>query len=148
MKTYGDYKQRLHNSFYKQGFMQTLACELGEVSPGKVEAILPYDLKFTQQHGYFHGGITGALADNVAGYSAFTLFGEADSVVTAEYKINLLAPAMGEFMIARGEVIKAGRTLSIVKADVYTKIADQEKHVATGLFTIMRLVGQAETEIN
>ena len=145
--TYGDYKKRLNDSFYKQGLMQTLNCKLGEVSPGKVEAIIPFDMKFTQQHGFFHGGITGVMADNVAGYAAFTLFEETDSVVTAEYKINLLAPAIGDFMISRAEVIKSGRTLSVVKSDVYVKSGDIEKHVATGLFTIMRLVNQAKTEI-
>lgn len=147
IRTYGDFKQRLQDSFYKQGLMQTLNCKLGEVSAGKVEAIMPFDGKFTQQHGYFHGGITGAMADNVAGYAAFTLYEEADSVVTAEYKVNLLAPAEGELMIARAKVIKSGRTLSVVKSDVYTKLGDQERHVATGLFSIMRLIGGAEKEI-
>lgn len=146
-KTYGDYKQRLSDSFYKQGLMLTLNCELGEISAGKVEAIMPFDKQFTQQHGYFHGGITGAMADNVAGYAAFTLYEEADSVVTAEYKINLLAPAEGEVMIARAEVIKSGRTLSVVKSDVFTRLGDQETHVATGLFSIMRLIGGATKEI-
>ncbi|PCI87582.1 MAG: DUF4442 domain-containing protein [Hyphomicrobiales bacterium] len=147
IKTHGDYKQRLHDSFYKQGLMQTLNCKLGEVSAGKVEAIMPFDDKFTQQHGYFHGGITGVMADNAAGYAAFTLFEEDDSVVTAEYKINLLAPAQGETIIARAEVIKSGRTLSVVKSDVYTRLNGQEKHVATGLFSIMRLIGAAKKEI-
>ncbi len=146
-RTFGDYKQRLHDSFYKQGLMLSMGCKLGEVSPGAVEAILPFDEKLTQQHGYFHGGITGTMADNVAGFAAYTLFEEDDSVVTAEYKINLLAPAKGDFMISRSEVVKLGRTLSIVRSDVYVKTNDVEKHVATGLFTIMRLAGQKKTEI-
>lgn len=146
-KTYGNYKQRISESFYSQGLMKTLNCKLGEISAGKVEAILPFSQGLTQQHGYFHGGITGAMADNVAGFAAYTLFQENDSGLTAEYKINLIAPAEGDFMIARAEVIKGGRTLIIVKSDVYAKIQDTEKHIATGLFTIMRLAGKATSEI-
>lgn len=146
-KTYGNYKQRISDNFYRQGLMKTLNCKLGEISAGKVEAILPFSQGLTQQHGYFHGGITGAMADNVAGFAAYTLFQENDSGLTAEYKINLIAPAEGDFMIARAEVIKGGRTLIIVKSDVYTKTQDTEKHIATGLFTIMRLAGKATSEI-
>ncbi|MBL1240214.1 MAG: PaaI family thioesterase [OCS116 cluster bacterium] len=146
IKTHGDYQQRITDSFNKQGLMQLLDCKLGTMSAGKVEAIIPFSQGLTQQHGYFHGGITGTMADNVAGFAAFSLCEEADSVVTAEYKINFLAPAQGEFMIARAEVIKSGRSLLVVKSDVYTKMGDQERHVATGLFSIMRLIDGAKKE--
>ena len=115
--------------------------------PGAVDISCDYATFLLQQHGFFHGGVTTAIADSAAGYAAFTLMDPGSGVLTTEFKINLLNPAEGDRLVARGRVIKPGRTLSICRADVYgiTESAGgvdtNEVHVATGLFTMMQMPG-------
>jgi uncharacterized protein (TIGR00369 family) len=98
----------------------------------------------TQQHGYFHAGVTGAIADSACGYAAFTLMAAEDSVLTVEYKINLLAPADGEELVARARVVRSGKTLKVCMADVFVKKGAAENHCATVLATIMCMAGRVD----
>lgn len=139
------YAERVRESFARQTFMRTLGAELVAVAPGRVELRLRYDPALCQQHGYFHGGVVGTLADNAGGYAAFTLMAETDSVLTVEYKLSLLAPGRGEQLVARGEVIKPGRTLSVCEARVYARQGRAETLCATALCTLMTLADRPDT---
>ncbi|WP_022704395.1 PaaI family thioesterase [Pseudorhodobacter ferrugineus] len=110
---------RIHDSFAKQALMATFGAKLTAVSPGKVEITAPILPLAHQQHGVGHAGLTFALADTAGGYAALTLMEETREVMTVEAKINLLAPARGDHLIARGEVLRAGRRLTVVRADVF-----------------------------
>ncbi|MCH7478232.1 MAG: PaaI family thioesterase [SAR324 cluster bacterium] len=134
-----DFERRVRDSFARQTFMGFIGAELAEVRPGFCEIRLPYRKELCQQHGFFHGGVVGTLADNVAGYSSYSLARAVDSVLTVEYKLNLLAPARGDLLIARGEVIRAGRTLVVVRSDVFAAEEGRETLCATALTTIMIL---------
>lgn len=110
---------RLKASFGRQGLMRHLGAELVEARYGRALIALPFRPELTQQHGYFHAGGTSAVADSAGGYAGFTTFPEGSSVLTVEFKINLVNPAQGERLEAVGEVVKAGRTLTICKLEVF-----------------------------
>ena len=131
---------RIRSSFGRQKAMVLIGATLAEVSPGVVEIALPFREELTQQKGYVHGGIIGMIADSACGYAAFSLMPADCSLVTVEYKINILAPATTS-LIARGEVVKAGRTLTVARAEVY---AQDRRHVATMQQTLMTLPGVAD----
>ena len=114
-----DYAARVRASFDMQQAMRLIGAELAELEPGFAEIHLPHRPEITQQHGYIHGGVVGMIADSAAGYAANTLTPHDTSVLTVEYKLNLLAPADGQRLVARGEVIKPGRTLLITRAEVF-----------------------------
>ena len=101
---------RIRASFERQGLMRHLGARLEHVGPGRVHIVLPNRPEVNQQHGYIHAGATSAIADSAGGYAAFTLFPENTAVLTVEYKINLLAPAVGDRIEAVGTVLKSGRT--------------------------------------
>jgi uncharacterized protein (TIGR00369 family) len=101
--------------------------------------------ELTQQHGYFHGGVTASLADSAAGYAAYTMMPADSSVLAVEYKINFVAPAEGDLLIARGRVLRSGRTLKICAADVFVVNDKQETLCATSLSTIMALPGPSDS---
>lgn len=124
--------------------MTHLGAELGEIAPGGVEIRVPFRRELTQQHNFFHAGVTGAIADTACGYAAYTLMPADSSVLTVEYKMNLLAPADGEELRAKARVIRAGKTLTICLADVFVYKAGAEKHCATVLATIMCMAGKAD----
>ena len=128
---------RVRASFARQKAMALIGASLASVEPGAVEIALPYRDENTQQKGFVHGGIIGMIADTACGYAAFSLMPADCSLVTVEYKINILAPAQGD-LTARGEVVKAGRTLTIARAEVYAR---DGKHVATMQQTLMMLPG-------
>ncbi|HQS09422.1 MAG TPA: PaaI family thioesterase [Xanthobacteraceae bacterium] len=140
-----DFAQRVRDSFSRQPFMATLGAQLARVEAGRVEVILPFAEGLTQQHGYFHGGSIGAIADTAGGYAAFTLFPADSSVVTVEYKVNIMSPGRGERLIAIGEVLKSGRTLSIVRVDVFGEAGGVRSHCATGTQTLFCLAGRSDT---
>jgi uncharacterized protein (TIGR00369 family) len=100
-------QERVRSSFAKQGLMTTLGATLGSVSPGMVEIVLRPHPAISQQHGFVHGGAVSAIADSAAGYAALTLMPADTGVLTTEFKINLLAPAAGERIVARGRVVKS-----------------------------------------
>jgi uncharacterized protein (TIGR00369 family) len=138
------YAERVRASFMRQAAMQLIGARLVAVTPGEVTIELPVRDELTQQHKYVHGGIVGMIADSAGGYAAFTLMPADASVLTVEYKINMLAPATGERLIARGSVLKPGRTLSIARADVFGVSGGQEKRVATLQQTLMVMHGQPD----
>lgn len=140
----GAWRTRVERSFARQAFMEHIGARLTHLVPGEVDIEAMFDPALTQQHGYFHAGVTTTIADSAAGYAAYSLFEEGSSVLTTELKINLLAPATGDRLIARGRVIKPGRTLTICRADVFGIADGRERHVATGLFTMMQLKGLAD----
>jgi len=128
---------RIRESFGRQKAMALIGASLARVDAGAVEIELPYRESITQQKGFVHGGIIGMIADTACGYAAFSLMPADCSLVTVEYKINILAPAQGD-LVARGEVVKAGHTLTIARAEVY---AQDRRHVATMQQTLMMLPG-------
>ncbi|CAG2138072.1 hypothetical protein LMG31506_01897 [Cupriavidus yeoncheonensis] len=123
-------------SFARQGLMTTFGAGLARVERGEVEIAMPWSEGVTQQHGFFHGGAVGALADSACGYAALTMVGEGEAGLTAEYKINLLSPAQGERLIAVGRVLKPGRTLIVAQGDVFVEQQGRRKLVATMLMTL------------
>ena len=123
--------------------MAHLGAVLESVAPGRVEISLAYRAELSQQHGFFHAGIISTIADSAGGYAAFTLFPADSGVLTVEFKINLIAPADGERAVAVGDVIRSGRTITVSRLDVFVDKGGKRSHCATGLATIMTVVGRA-----
>ena len=135
------FERRCRESFARQKAMALIGASLTVVEPGYVEVHLPFRDDLTQQKGFVHGGILGMIADTACGYSAFSLMPAGCSLVTVEYKINILSPGRGS-LVAKGQVIKPGRTLTIARAEVY---ADDGKHVASMQQTLMMLANTPDT---
>jgi uncharacterized protein (TIGR00369 family) len=138
------FAESVRDSFGRQGVMAMLGAELTRVEPGVCEISLPYRPELSHQHGYFHGGIIGTIADSAGGYAAFTLMPGDASVLTVEYKMNLLAPGDGELLIARGRVVKPGRTLIVAAVDAMAVKAGRETLCATLLQTLMTMHGRPD----
>lgn len=138
------YERRVRDSFARQGLMKHLGAELVSLAPGTAEIRTLFRPELTQQHHYFHAGVTGAIADSACGYAAYTLMPADSSVLTVEYKINLLAPADGEELIARARVLRSGKTLKICMADVFVRNNGEENHCATMISTLMCMAGKAD----
>jgi uncharacterized protein (TIGR00369 family) len=120
--------------------MNLLGAGLTLVEAGVVEITLPYRADLAQQHGYLHAGVVTTIADSAGGYAAYSLMPAGSEVLSVEFKVNLLRPAQGETFVARAEVIKAGKTLTVVRADVFSIEANGErKLVATMQGTMMCL---------
>lgn len=131
------YDARVRASFARQALMTTIGATLVRVAPGEVDIDLPFREDLTQQHGFLHGGIVTAIADSACGYAALSLLPPEAAVLTVEYKVNLLAPARGARLLARGRVLRPGRTLTVCRADVAALDDGAERLVATMLATIM-----------
>lgn len=138
------FAERVRDSFSRQGAMALIGATLARVEPGGCEVRLAWREQVSQQHGYFHGGIVGTIADTAGGYAAFTLMPAEASVLTVEYKLSLLAPGDGELLIARARVVKAGRTLTVAAIDVTVSKDGRETLCATALQTLMTLHGRAD----
>jgi uncharacterized protein (TIGR00369 family) len=123
-------EERVRSSFADQGLMSTLGATLGTISPGAVEISVRPNAAISQQHGFVHAGAVTAIADSAAGYAALSLMPPGIGVLSTEFKINLLAPATGDRIIARGRVVKAGRTLTVAQPEVFAESDGQEKLVA------------------
>ncbi len=132
---------RIRASFQRQKAMALIGASLTLVEPGHVEVALPWREDLTQQKGFVHGGIIGMIADTACGYAAYSLMPADSSLVTVEYKINILAPARGA-LLARGEVIRPGRTLTVTRGEVY---AEDGKHIASMQQTLMMLADTPDT---
>ena len=135
------FAQRCRESFARQKAMTLIGATLTVVEPGYVEIELPYRDDLTQQKGYIHGGVLGMIADTACGYCAFSLMPAGCSLVTVEYKINILAPARRS-LVAKGQVVRPGRTLTIARAEVY---ADDGRHIASMQQTLMMLENTADS---
>jgi uncharacterized protein (TIGR00369 family) len=136
------FEQRTRQSFAKQGAMAFLGAVLEKVEPGRVEIALAFRQELAQQHGFFHAGIISTIADTAGGYAGFTLFPPGAGVLTVEFKINLMAAADGERAIAVGEVLRTGRTLTVCRLDAFVEKQGRRVHCATGLQTLIALVGR------
>ena len=134
-----DFEARVRDSFSRQSFMATIGAELVAVGAGTAEIQVPYRPDLCQQHGLFHGGLVGTIADNAGGYASYTLMPPENSVLTVEYKLNLMAPAQGETLAARAQVLRAGRRITVCRADVFAINEGAEKLCATALGTFMTL---------
>ncbi len=134
-----EFEARVRDSFERQSFMATIGAELVLVAPGEVEIRVPYRKDLCQQHGLFHGGLIGTIADNAAGYASFSLMPPENSVLTVEYKLNLMSPAQGDALISRAHVARAGRRITVCHADVFVVRDGVEKLCATALGTFMAL---------
>jgi uncharacterized protein (TIGR00369 family) len=139
-----NFEARVRASFGRQGIMELIGARIARVEPGLVEIELPYRAELTQQHGFFHAGITSTIADNAAGYAAYSLMPADASVLTTEFKINLLAPADGDELRALGRVIKPGRTLTVCEVDVFAVKDGRAKLCAKLLETLMCLEGRPD----
>jgi len=139
-----DFAARVRASFGRQQVMAWIGAELTSVTAGRCEIRLPYKPELSQQHGYIHGGIIGTIGDTAAGYAAYTLMPQGSSVLTIEYKMNLMAPGAGEWLVARGEVLRAGRTLVVARADVFAVKSGKQTQCASLLQTLMTMHGKPD----
>ena len=136
------FEARTRASFARQGAMALIGAQMERVEPGRVEIALPFRPDLSQQHGFFHAGMVAAIADSAGGYAGFTLFALEAGVLTVEFKLNLIAPADGERAIAGGEVIRSGRSLTVCRLEAYVEKAGKRTHCASGLQTLMSIVGR------
>lgn len=132
-----DFEARVRESFDAQAFMSTLGAEIISVAPGEVTIGIPFSDHLTQQDHFLHAGAVTSIADTACGYAAFTLMSAEASVLSVEFKVNLLSPAVGERFIARAQVLKPGRTLTVCRGDVFAVRDGQEKLVMTMLATMI-----------
>jgi uncharacterized protein (TIGR00369 family) len=139
-----DYEARVRASFARQGAMRLIGARLAELRPGFCAIELPFREDLTQQHGYVHAGIVSTIVDSAGGYAAFTLFPADASVLTVEYKLNLIAPAEGDRLVAQAEVMKPGRTLAITRGEVYAESAGKRKLCAIMQQTLIVLSGKSD----
>ena len=136
-----NFVSRIRASFGRQKAMALIGAQLTSVAPGATEIALPYREDLTQQKGFVHGGIVGMIADSACGYAAFSLMPAGCSLVTVEYKINILAPARGP-LVARGQVVKTGKKLTVTRGEVY---AEDGTQVAAMQQTLMMLPDTPDT---
>lgn len=137
-----EFVTRVRKSFARQGLMATLGARLGKIAPGAVEIELRPTPAISQQHGFVHAGAVSAIADSAAGYAALSLMPADRGVLTTEFKINLIAPATGERIVARGRVVKAGRTLTLAQSEVFAEHGGKERLVALLTATLMAIEGR------
>ena len=141
-----NYKNMVQKSFDRQRAMNSLGITIENIEPGRIELKMPYLEDYTQQHGFVHAGILSTAMDSACGYAAFSLMPEEAAVLTIEYKINLLAPAQGDFFIVIGKVLKAGRTIIVCQAEAYSNKEGEQKLVARMTGTMMTILGRKGIE--
>src|SRR5260221_7709353 len=134
----------VERSFARQPIMNLIGARLTLVEAGVVEITLPYRADLTQQHGYLHAGVVTTIADSACGYAAYTLMPAGSEVLSVEFKVNLLRPAQGKTFVARAEVIKAGKTLTVVRADVFAISADSDRELVATMQGTMMCLRQKE----
>ena len=134
-----DFAQRVQTSFQRQAFMATLGASITTPKPGEVEISFPFHGSLTQQNDFVHAGAITSILDSACGYAALSVAAEGHDVLSVEFKVNLLSPAVGESFCARAHVKRAGKTLIVCSADAFAKRNGEEKLVATMLATILAL---------
>ena len=137
------YQERIQSSFAKQGLMRTLGATLDHISPGAVEISMRPTDAISQQHGFTHAGAVTSIADSAAGYAALSVMPTGTGVLTTEFKINFVAPAAGDRIVARGRVVKAGRTLTLAQTEVFAESGGQQKLIALLTATMMTIADRA-----
>jgi len=138
------FEARVRASFGRQAAMKLIGAVLTRVEPGIATVELPYRAELGQQHGFFHGGMVAMIGDAAAGYAAYSLFPADSSVLTVEFKLNLIAPAGGERLVATGRVKKPGRTLTICEFEVVAHKGGSAIVCAVGLETLICLAGRPD----
>ncbi|WP_134726213.1 PaaI family thioesterase [Paracoccus luteus] len=136
-----DLERRLRDSFARQTMMETLGASMVEAAAGRVVIAAPVAAHLLQQQGSAHAGLAFAIGDSAAGYSALSVLPTGAEVVTVEMKINLLSPAVGDRLVAEGRVIRPGRRIVVVGAEVWAETGTARKHVATMLGTMVPVEG-------
>ena len=135
---------RVRESFALQGAMGTLGAQLTHLAPGEVDISFDWAPGLTQQHGFIHAGMLAAALDSACGYAAFSLMPLDAAVLTIEFKINLLAPAQGDYLEAVGTVVRSGRTLTICQLEVFGVTEQGRAQVALGQQTLICLQGKQD----
>lgn len=141
-----NFEDRISASFNKQDVMQTIGGQLIKVEPGEVHIALPFSERLTQQHGFIHAGILTTVVDSACGYAAWTLMDPEAEVLTVEYKVNFILPAIGNDFLAVGRVVKPGRTLTVCTGEVCVKNGSEYKTVAIMQATMMALYNKFREE--
>lgn len=139
-----DVTRHINDSFARQGLMRHLGVSLTELRRGFCALSLPYRTELTQQHGYFHAGATSALIDTAGGYAALSTCSPDDSVLTVDFTVNLLDPAIGDVLVAEATVIKSGRTLTVCRLEAFAVNGGTRAHIATGQQTLIRLADTSD----
>ncbi|MCL4558154.1 MAG: PaaI family thioesterase [Deltaproteobacteria bacterium] len=134
-----NYREKVRKSFKQQKIMGLIGAKLTGVKKGFCEIQLPYKTVLTQQDGFVHAGIIGTIADSAGGCAAYTMMEEGASVLTIEYKLNLLAPAAGDMFIARSRAVKAGKAITVCNSEVVARTGKKEKLCATATVTLIAL---------
>ena len=142
-----EYEQRVRDSFSRQGVMTLIGASLTRVEAGAVDITIRHRADLTQQHGFLHAGIVGTIIDSAGGYAGYTLFPADSSVLTVEYKLNLIAPADGESFVAEGRVIKPGRTLCITQGEVYALKGNARSLCALMQQTLIVMQGRSDNTL-
>ena len=138
-----DWEAAVRDSFARQKVMRLIGAEMGVLAPGHCEIRLPFRDDLTQQNSFFHAGITGTIVDSAGGYAGLTLMPAGADVLTVEFKLNLLAPADGDLLVAEGQVLKSGRNLVITRGEVYAIRNGKATHCASMQQTLMTMHGKA-----
>jgi uncharacterized protein (TIGR00369 family) len=136
------FAERVRRSFAAQPMMATIGALLERVEPGAVDIALPVAPHIRQQHGFVHAGAVSTVADTACGFAALTLMPAGAGVLTTEFKINLMAPAAGERLLARGRVIRSGRTLIVTQAEVFAEAGGASRLIALMTATMMTIEGR------
>lgn len=144
LKPHDGWEERVREGFARQRIMATLGVSIAEIGPGRAVLQMPYSIEFSQQHGYLHAGAVATLADSACGYAAYTMAPAGHTVLTVEFKINLMAPAQGATFVAEGTLLRAGRTLSVCTATVTASGPEQRRAIAQMQATIMLFEGTDE----
>lgn len=139
-----DVKRRAAKMFESQGLLRHLGASLDLIEPGLAHVRIPYRAELTQQHGFFHAGGASVIAEAAGGYAALTLCPLESSILTVEFKINLLTPALGDYLEAVGKVVRAGRTLTVCQVEVFGVSGSERNLVAVSQQTLIRLDGAAD----
>lgn len=140
----GDFQTRIHKSFAGQGAMAMLGAELTRVERAMVEIEMPFDPKLTQQHGFLHAGVIAAGLDSACGYAAYTLIEPEASILTIEFKINLMSPGRGERFLFRGEITKPGSTIIVADGRAYALSDGPAKLIASMSGSMMVIRGRED----
>lgn len=133
------FEPRVRASFATQRIMDTIGARMTRVAAGEAEISLPFRADLSQQDGYVHAGVIATILDSACGYAAYTLISPGANMLTTEFKINLLRPAVGDEFVARGRVVKPGKTLTVCTGEVVARTGGQERVVAIMTATLMTL---------
>lgn len=136
---FADYAGKISRSFAKQAVMKLIGAELDSVAAGEVIIRLPFRNDLTQQDGFLHAGISTTICDSACGYAALSMMSEESQVLSVEFKVNLLSPAIGDFFEAQGSVVRSGRNLTVVRGEVFAVKGETRKIILSMLGTMMRI---------